>query len=72
MKSIVKNLGSPSNNIVGKDGVDASTDADKLEAAFKQVEEFWKKRGSADDGGAGAVEGFWIYWLAPQRFWEEG
>ena len=49
MKSTAANLGSLNNNIAGKDGVDASTDAEKLEGTFKQVEEFWKKRGGADD-----------------------
>jgi cytochrome c556 len=49
MKSIAANLGSLNTNIAGKHGVDASTDADKLKATFKQVEEYWKKRGGADD-----------------------
>ena len=50
MKNNPANLGSLNRNILGKDyfGVSAA-DAEKLEATFKQVEEFLKKRGGADD-----------------------
>jgi len=49
MKSNPANLGSLNRNILGKDYFGAAADAQKLEATFKQVEEFWKKRGGADD-----------------------
>jgi len=49
MKSNPVNVGSLNKNITAKDGAAAAADAQKLEATFKQVEEFWKKRGGADD-----------------------
>ena len=49
MKSNPANMGSLNKNIAAKDGAAAASDAQKLEATFKQVEEFWKKRGGADD-----------------------
>jgi len=49
MKSNPVNVGSLNKNIAAKDGAAAAADAQKVEATFKQVEEFWKKRGGADD-----------------------
>jgi hypothetical protein len=49
MKSNPVNLGSLNKNIAAKDDAAAASDAQKLEATFKQVEDFWKKRGGADD-----------------------
>ena len=49
MKSNAANMGSLNKNIAAKDGAGAASDAQKLEATFKQVAEFWKKRGGADD-----------------------
>lgn len=49
MKSNPATLGSLNKNIAAKDGAAATADAQKLEATFKQVEEFFKKRGGADD-----------------------
>jgi hypothetical protein len=49
MKSNPATMGSLNKNIAAKDGAAASADAQKLEATFKQVEDFWKKRGGADD-----------------------
>lgn len=49
MKSNPVNMGSLNKNIAAKDGAAAAADAQKLEATFKQVEDFWKKRGGADD-----------------------
>lgn len=49
MKSNPMNVGSLNKNIAAKDGAAAAADAEKLEATFKQVEDFWKKRGGADD-----------------------
>jgi cytochrome c556 len=49
MKSNPVNIGSLNKNIAAKDGAAAASDAQKLEATFKQVEDFWKKRGGADD-----------------------
>jgi hypothetical protein len=49
MKSNPVNVGSLNKNIAAKDGAAAAADAQKLEATFKQVEDFWKKRGGADD-----------------------
>ena len=49
MKTTVATMGSMNKKIVAKDGAGAAADAEKLEATFKQVEEFWKKRGGADD-----------------------
>jgi hypothetical protein len=49
MKSNPVNLGSLNKNIAAKDGAASASDAQKLEATFKQVEDFWKKRGGADD-----------------------
>lgn len=49
MKSNPMNVGSLNKNIAAKDGPAAAADAERLEATFKQVEEFWKKRGGAED-----------------------
>src|SRR3984893_3338591 len=49
MKSNPVNVGSLNKNIAAKDGAAAAADAQKLEATFKQVEDFWKKRGGAGD-----------------------
>lgn len=49
MKSNPPTVGSLNRNIAAKDGAAAAADAQKLEATFKQVEDFWKKRGGADD-----------------------
>jgi len=49
MKSNPMNVGSLNKNIAAKNGAAAAADAEKLEATFKQVEEFWKKRGGAED-----------------------
>lgn len=49
MKSNPVNLGSLNKNIAAKDGAAATADTQKLEATFKQVEDFWKKRGGAED-----------------------
>jgi hypothetical protein len=49
MKSNAANMGSLNKNIAAKDGAGAAADAQKLEATFKQVEAYWKKRGGADD-----------------------
>jgi cytochrome c556 len=49
MKSNAANMGSLNKNIAAKDGAAAASDAQKLEATFKQVGEFWTKRGGADD-----------------------
>jgi len=42
MKSNPANLGSLNRNILGKEFLGMASDAQKLEATFKQVEEFWK------------------------------
>jgi cytochrome c556 len=57
MKSNVANMGSLNKNIAGKNAAGAAVDAEKLEATFKQVEEFWKKRGGADDAVNFAMNG---------------
>jgi cytochrome c556 len=49
MKSNAANIGSLNKNIAAKNAAGAAADAEKLEATFKQVEDFWKKRGGADD-----------------------
>jgi hypothetical protein len=49
MKSNAANMGSLNKNIVAKNAAGAAVDAEKLEATFKQVEDFWKKRGGAED-----------------------
>ena len=49
MKSNAANMGSLNKNIAAKDSAGAAADAQKLEATFKQVEDFWKKRGGGDD-----------------------
>lgn len=49
MKSTAASMGSLNKNIAAKDGAGAASDAQKLEATFKQVEDFWKNRGGADD-----------------------
>jgi cytochrome c556 len=49
MKSTGATMGSMNKNIAAKNGAGAAADAEKLGATFKQVEEFWKKRGGADD-----------------------
>jgi cytochrome c556 len=49
MKSTAANMGSLNKNIAAKNGAGVAADAEKLEATFKQVDEFWKKRSGADD-----------------------
>lgn len=49
MKTIAATMGSMNKKIAAKDGTGAASDAQKLEATFKQVEAFWKQRGGADD-----------------------
>jgi len=49
MKSNPVNMASLNKNLAAKDGAEAAADAQELEATFKQVEDFWKKRGGADD-----------------------
>jgi hypothetical protein len=49
MKSNAANMGSLNKNIAAKNAAGAAVDAGKLEATFKEVEAFWKKRGGADD-----------------------
>ena len=49
MKSNAANMGSLNKNIAAKNTAGAAADAEKLEATFKQVGEFWKKRGGAED-----------------------
>ena len=49
MKSNPVNVGSLNKNIVAKNGAGAASDAQKLEATYKQLAEFWTKRGGADD-----------------------
>jgi cytochrome c556 len=57
MKSNGAIMGSLNKKIAAKDGAGAAADAEKLEATFKQVEEFWKKRGGADDAVNFAMKG---------------
>jgi cytochrome c556 len=57
MKSNAANMGSLNKNIAAKDGAAAASDAQKLEATFKQVGEFWTKRGGADDAVNFAMRG---------------
>ena len=57
MKSNGANMGSLNKNIAAKNAAGAAVDAEKLEATFKQVEEFWKKRGGADDAVNFAMKG---------------
>jgi len=56
MKSNGATMGSLNKKIAAKDGAGAAADAEKLEATFKQVEDFWKKRG-ADDAVNFAMKG---------------
>jgi hypothetical protein len=49
MKSNPAIMGSLNKNIAAKNGAGAAAGAEKFEATFKQVEEFWKKRGGPDD-----------------------
>jgi hypothetical protein len=49
MKSTGAAMGSLNKSIAAKDGAAAASDAQKLEATFGQVGDFWKKRGGADD-----------------------
>jgi hypothetical protein len=48
MKTTGATMGSMNKKIAAKDGAGAAADAEKLQATFKQVEEFWKKRGADD------------------------
>ena len=54
MKSTGATVGSLKKNIEAKTGDAAVADADKLAGIFKQVGEFWQKRGGADDAVAGS------------------
>ena len=49
MKSNAANMASLNKNIAAKNAAGAAADAEKLEATFKVVEAFWKKRGGSDD-----------------------
>jgi len=49
MKSNAVNMVSLNKSIARKDGAGAAADAHKLEATFKQVEEFWKNHGGGLD-----------------------
>jgi hypothetical protein len=49
MKTIGATMSSMNREIAAKDGPGAAADAQKLEATFRQVEDFWKKRRGADD-----------------------
>jgi cytochrome c556 len=49
MKSNAANMGSLNKNIAAKDGAAAAADAMKLQDTFKQVGDFWKKKGDAPD-----------------------
>jgi hypothetical protein len=49
MKTAAATMGSMNKKIAAKDGAGAASDAQKLGAAFKQVEGFWKQRGGAED-----------------------
>jgi len=49
MKTIGATMGSLNKKIAAKDGPGAASDAEKLEATFKDVGAFWKQRGGADD-----------------------
>jgi cytochrome c556 len=57
MKGNAANMGSLNKNIAAKDGAAAASDAQKLEATFKQVGAFWKARGGADDAVNFAMKG---------------
>jgi hypothetical protein len=57
MKSNAANMGSLNKNIAAKDGAGAASDAQKLEATFKQVADFWTKHGGADDAVNFAMRG---------------
>jgi cytochrome c556 len=48
MKSNGATMGNLNKNIAAKNAAGAAADAEKLEATFKQVEEFWKMRSGAD------------------------
>ena len=56
MKSNAANMGSLNKNIAAKNAAGAAADAEKLEATFKQVEDFWKKRSGADDAVNSAMK----------------
>jgi cytochrome c556 len=49
MKSNAANMGSLNKNLAAKNGAGAASDAQKLEATFMQVADFWNKRGGAGD-----------------------
>jgi hypothetical protein len=49
MKSNAANMGSLNKNLAAKDAAGVASDAEKLEATFKQVGDFWKRRGGAED-----------------------
>lgn len=48
MKTIGSTVGDLNKNIAAKNGAAAASDAEKLEATFKEVEGFWKQRGAED------------------------
>jgi len=49
MKSNAISMGSMSRNITAKNAEGAAADARQLESNFKQVVDFWKTRGGAED-----------------------
>ena len=50
-------MASLNKNVAAKNGPDAASDAQKLEATYKQVAEFWTKRGGAGDAVKFAMTG---------------
>jgi hypothetical protein len=49
MKTVAATMGSMNKKIAAKDGPGVASDAQKLEATFKEVGGFWKQHGGADD-----------------------
>jgi cytochrome c556 len=48
MKSNGSAMGSLNKNLMAKDGPGVASDAERLEANLKQVEQYWQKSGTAD------------------------
>jgi len=49
MKMMGPSMQGMNKDIAAKDGAAVAADAQKLQGIFKQVEDFWQKRGGADD-----------------------
>ena len=61
MKAAVASKGKVAKGIAAKDGPGTAADAKAMEASFKQIEDYWSKKGAAD------AVGFATHWVRGHR-----